>query len=220
MQYRKEPLVTGEYYHIFTRSIAKYTIFNNGADFARMIELLNLFHFTNLDYTYPAFKKLIRKTQDEILADIQNKGCKSVEIIAYCPMPTHLHLILKQLEDNGISNFMSRVLNSYSRYFNIKHERTGPLFEGRFKSVCIKDDIQLLHTTRYLHLNATSAGLVDKPEDWQFSSYGEYIGTSNRNICNLSVLPDFSPEKYKQFVNDQKSYQQSLQIIKNLMIDN
>lgn len=219
MQYRKEPLVSGECYHVFTRSIAKYTIFNNDEDFLRIVELLDLFQFDDFEYKYNAFKNLATKSQKIIIDDLHKGGHKSIEIIAYCPMPTHLHLILKQLEDNGISNYMGRTLNSYSRYFNIKHERTGPLFECRFKSVCIKDDIQLLHTTRYLHLNAVSAGLVDNPEDWKFSSYNEYIGLGSANICNTSILPDFLPEKYKKFTEDQKSYQRSLQIIKNILID-
>jgi putative transposase len=211
--------VAGECYHVFSRSIAKYVIFNNDHDYFRMIEMLNLFRYKDFYYKYPRFKQLVVASQTDILNDLHRSSKMMVEIIAYSLMPTHIHLILKQLEDDGISKYLGRLLNSYTRYFNIDHGRTGPLWEGRFKSVHIKTDEQLLHTTRYAHLNAVSAELVENPEDWHFSSYGEYIGLDNRRICNLDILPDFTPEKYKQFTNDQKSYQRSLQIIKNLLID-
>jgi len=219
MQYRKEPLATGECYHVFTRSIAKYIIFNNNHDFTRVIEILNLLRFPDFEYTYPRFKKLSEITQVEIVCGLQDEGRKSVEIIAYCIMPTHIHLVLKQLEDGGISKYMSRVLNGYSKYFNICHQRSGPLFEGRFKNIHIENDEQLLHLTRYIHLNPVSAGLIEKPENWQYSSYQEYLD-DNQQICDFNVLPDFSPKTYKQFVDDHKSYQRDLQIIKNLIIDN
>ncbi|MEI6040284.1 MAG: transposase [Candidatus Berkelbacteria bacterium] len=219
MQYRKDPLITGECYHVFTRSIAKYIIFNNDNDFTRIIETINLFHFSNFKSAYPSYKKLSFNTQNEILKNLQKENQKLVEIIAYCVMPTHIHLVLRQLEDNAISNFMSRILNGYSKYFNICHQRSGPLFEGRFKSVHIKDDEQLLHLTRYIHLNPVSAGLIDKPEDWQYSSYHEYLDDNVNKICDFNLILDFVPVKYEQFVNDQKSYQRELQIIKNLTID-
>lgn len=77
---------------------------------------------------------------------------KLVEIVAYCFMPTHVHLILKQLKENGISIVMNHVLNSYTRYFNTKHKRKGPLWEARFKSVLVESDEYLIHLTRYIHL--------------------------------------------------------------------
>ena len=76
-----------------------------------------------------------------------------VEIIAYCFMPTHIHLILRQLKKDGISIFMGKILNSYTRYFNLKNKRKGPLWESKFKNVEVVTDEQLLHLTRYIHLN-------------------------------------------------------------------
>lgn len=219
MQYRKESLTNNECYHVFSRSIAKFLIFNSVNDFTRMIELLDLFRFTDFQHQYFKFKELTPQHQKNIIDRLRASSPRLVEIISYCLMPTHIHLVLRQISDNGISKFMARTLNSYSRYFNIQHQRTGPLWEGRFKSVHIKKDEQLLHVTRYAHLNAVSAGLVQKPEDWVFSSYGEYIGIDDRELCDLNVLPDFSPAQYKKFTDDQKDYQRSLQTIKNLLID-
>ena len=78
---------------------------------------------------------------------------------------------------------MGDILNSYSRYFNTKQKRKGPLWEGRFENVLIKTDEQLLHLTRYIHLNPVTAYLVDQAKDWQASSYNEYLENSDFNEC-------------------------------------
>jgi len=136
-------------------------------------------------------------------------------------MPTHFHLILKQLKKGGISTFIGNVLNSYSRYFNTKHKRGGPLWEGKFKNVSVETDEQLLHLTRYIHLNPTSAGLVKKPEEWPYSSYLEYLGKIKKinRICSYEDLIDISPLSYKNFVESRILYQRELAKIKHLILE-
>ncbi|MCM8795996.1 MAG: transposase [Candidatus Omnitrophica bacterium] len=150
-----------------------------------------------------------------------NINDKRVEIIAYCIMPTHLHLILKQLKNNGISVFMGNILNSYSRYFNLKHKRKGPLWEGRFKNILVKNDEQLLHLTRYIHLNPVTASLVSNPEDWNASSYREYLQQVQavEKICKYDDILEIDPVSYKKFVEDRISYQRDLAKIKNLIFE-
>jgi len=220
-QYRKNPLVTNQYYHIFSRSIADFIIFNSSQEYERMLRLINLFRFQNFNYKFAEFNDLNLKTQKIIVEKLINTNNTLVEIAAFCFMPSHIHLILKQLVDMGIAKYISRVLNSYSRYFNVKHRRTGPLWASRFKSVLISNDTQLLHLTRYIHLNPTSAGLVNKPEDWKFSSYDEYINaiSNNYGICKFHNIIDKKPKDYRKFVEDRKSYQRELSIIKNALID-
>ena len=166
--------------------------------------------------------KLINKNYDsaEFNKYLQQKP-KRIEIIAYCLMPTHIHFILKQLKDNGISIFMNNLCNSYSRYFNTKHKRKGPLWEGRFKKILVESDEHLLHLTRYVHLNPVTAHLVNKPENWQFSSYFEYSSdiNENRRICNYGSLIDISFRQYKEFVENGISYQRELAKIKNLILE-
>jgi len=208
MQYRKEPLVSGSVYHVYSRSIAKYVIFNNAQDFNRLINILDLYRFNNFNFKYSRFLNLDKKLQAAIINEMKKSGQVDVQIIAYCLMPTHIHLILKQITDKGISNFMAKTLNCYTRYHNIK-----------FKSVLVKSDEQLLHLSRYIHLNPTSAGLVKKPQDWDFSSYQEYLGQSNLQLCSFDGLFDFTPKQYQEFVNDRKSYQKNLSIIRKIIIE-
>lgn len=221
MENRKQPLVAGQYYHIFSRSIAQFIVFNNDNDYTRMLNGLMLYRFLNFNYKYSRFRELDKNKQDDILNGLENKSPVLIKIVAYCIMPTHIHLILKQSTDSGISQYMSKILNSYSRYFNTKHQRVGPLWAGRFKSVLVDNDEQILHLTRYIHLNPASAGLVENPEDWKFSSYLEYINRDNKTkrICEFGDILDFTPENYKKFVEDRKSYQQQLSLIKNILID-
>ena len=146
---------------------------------------------------------------------------QTVQWIAYCFMPTHIHLVLKQIKKNGISDLMSDALNSYTRYFNINHKRKGPLWVGRFKNVHIESDEQLRHVTRYLHLNPTTANLAKKSEDWDYSSYLEYIAPRSvkRPLCKFDDLLDFKPASYRKFTEDQIDYQRQLAEIKHLTLE-
>ena len=121
--------------------------------------------------------------------------------------------------DEGISLYMKNLLNSYTRYFNTKTKRKGPLWQGRFKSVLIKTDEQLLHLTRYIHLNPTSEDLVEKPEDWPYSSYNEYLRNSEEPLCSFSKYLDIEPKTYKEFVESRKDYQKRLSEIKHLLLE-
>jgi putative transposase len=116
---------------------------------------------------------------------------------------------------------MNRVLNGYTRYFNAKHHRKGPLWTGRFKRVLVETDERLIHLTRYIHLNPVTAYLVDKPELWQFSSYREYLirEPMKEKVCEFKHLLEISPNEYKKFVDDQISYQRELAAIKDLILD-
>jgi len=219
---RKQTLVTGEVYHIFNKSIAEYKIFNNDPDFLRMINVICYYQREKPGLKFSDFIRSPEAKNNHLPPQGWEKGDKEklVEIIAYCVMPTHLHLAVKQLKENGISIFMGNILNSYAKYFNTKHERKGPLWEGKFQNILIETDEQLLHLTRYIHLNPTTAYLVDKPEDWLISSYREYLfSTDNRRICKYEDILDIEPRDYKKFVENRISYQRELAKIKHLLID-
>ena len=211
----REPIVTGEVYHVFNRSIAEFVIFNNDSEYSRMKDVIQ---FYQLEKHATKFSQASTKMLKSILVKSLDAE-KLVEIICYSPMPTHLHFVLKQLKDRGISKFMNNILNSYTRYFNIKHNRKGPLWEGRFKKVLVETDEQLLHLTRYIHLNPVTAYLVNNPIDWKWSSYGEYISDDKNGICKFDDILDMKPDSYKKFVEDRILYQRELAKIKGLLFD-
>jgi len=219
-QYRKEPLVTDQYYHVYSRSIAKFVIFNEDGEYDRFYQLLSAYRHVEFDYRYSQFLKNSKARQVEILNNIASRDNCLVGIVAYCLMPTHIHLLLKQTKDKGVAKFIARVLNGYTRYFNTKHQRIGPLWSGRFKSVRVDADEQLLHVTRYIHLNPTSANLVDTPQDWPYSSYKEYLGRAEMpQICRFKDVIDIGAKEYRSLVNDHQGYQRDLALVKRLIIE-
>ncbi|MBI3384739.1 transposase [Candidatus Gottesmanbacteria bacterium] len=136
-------------------------------------------------------------------------------------MPTHFHFTLQQTEDFGIYKFLHKISNSYAHYFNIKHETSGPLFEPNFEAVHVETDEQILHLSRYIHLNPVTAYLVDKPEDYSYSSYKHYIGLEKLDFVYPSIILDQfrSIKDYEKFVMARKDYQRDLAKIKHLIIE-
>jgi putative transposase len=179
--------------------------------------MIDLFNYYQIEKTisFSRYSELIKtRTENGQLLN----GTKLVGIIAYCLMPTHFHIILNELNENGLSLFIKNILNSYTRYFNIKHNRKGPLWESRSKKVSIESDEQLLHLTRYIHLNPVTSYLVKMPEDWPYSSYKEYIFKAliNKQICTYKNYLDIKPHIYAKFVEDGILYQREMAKVKQL----
>lgn len=135
-------------------------------------------------------------------------------------MPNHFHLLLRQNIDHGVSDLLRKVSNSYTKYFNIKYKRVGPLLQGQFKAVLIENDEQLIHLSRYIHLNPYVAGLVQIPEDYTWSSYKEFLDREGNLVDKKHVL-DFFPsiDGYKIFVNEHQGYAKELDRIKHLLLE-
>ncbi|MBN1622087.1 MAG: transposase [Endomicrobiales bacterium] len=218
MPYRKVPIITNEIYHVFNKSIAGFKIFNNAADFSRIIQLLQYYQNEKPPISFVKFNRSVKfRKKDSYQTALLPKENKLVDILAYCIMKTHIHLTLKQLRENGISKFIKHVLEGYTKYFNIKYNRKGPLWEGRFKNVLVGTDEQLIHLTRYIHLNPVTYHFVDKPDKWEYSSFNEYL--HGEKICKFKNILDIEPSKYKEFVNDRISYQRELAKIKKLLYE-
>jgi putative transposase len=220
MPYRKVPLVKQKIYHIFSKSIANFKIFNSEWDFDRMLQTISYYTLEKTPCKFSLFLKHKEKSKEIDFSQFSYSQ-KIVRILAYCLMPTHIHLLLMQLKDDGISRFVNLILKSYTKYFNTKYNRKGPLWEARFKNVLINTSEQFLHLTRYIHLNPTSAFLVNKPEDWEFSSYREYIGLikERERIDEFSDYWNTDITSYKKFVEERIDYQRELERIKNLVLE-
>ena len=168
------------------------------------------------------FFQLSADERNELLQSLNNLNLLSVEIIAYCIMPTHFHIVVKQLLDSGIETFMSRISNSYSHYYNTKHTRHGSLFSSRYRSVMIITDEQLVHTVRYVHLNPITSYVVkdfDELLEYKYSSLPEYLNLSKSNDCTKKEVLDHFKNiaNYKKHLFDQVDYQRSLENIKHIV---
>lgn len=224
MPRRLLPLITYNYYHCFNRGVNKQQIFLNKRDYTRALDTLRFYIFRDPPIKYS--KLFFLNTEDRIvlLDNLRKNNQKLVNIICFAFMPNHFHFLIEQISDNGISKFMSNFQNSYSRYFNVKHERVGPLFQGQFKAVRIEDTEQLLHVSRYIHLNPYTSGITKDKDDLEkyiWSSYSEYSGVALSSLCDKEViLSQFSHSySYREFVSDNADYQKKLGEIKHLMFE-
>lgn len=221
---RKIPLVTNQIYHVLNRGIASKPVFLAKKDYQRTLKIIWYYQNQNPPLSYSHFLRLPVKQKSEILERLKNKEKFLVEIIAFSLLPNHFHFLLKQTQENGVSIFMSNLTNSYTRYFNTKNKRTGPLFQGKFKAIMVETDEQLLHLSRYIHLNPYTSYVVKTfkdLEDYPYSSLPEYLGRSRANFFQKEiVLNQFkNVNSYKRFVFDQAEYQRKLEQIKHLAME-
>jgi putative transposase len=167
--------IAGQYYHILNRGNGKQKIFH-------------------AEKHYQFFMKRL----------LANLHAHKPVLIAYCLMPNHFHLFVRETKDNSIGKMMHALQTSYAKALNKDLHKTGHLFQDTFKRIHVETNPQLLHLSRYIHMNPVRAGLVIQPEDWEYSSYRDYIGhNNNRFVDPAIILSQFhNPDQYRDFVND------------------
>lgn len=213
MPRRSIPLVSGEFYHLFNRGVEKRDIFLQSWDYKRFTRTLYYYQFLG---PKPSFSKFV-KSELSLFKPLPSN--KIIDTICYCLMPNHFHILARQLRENGVSNFMSQLQNSFTKYFNIKYIRVGALFQGAFKAVRVENDEQLIHLSRYIHLNPIVSGLANDLEDYTWSSYPEYMGQST--LCTSEEILNFfsSKEEYRKFVEAQVNYGTTLETLKHQLFE-
>lgn len=192
--------VEGGYYHIYNRGVEKRDIFVDGDDYRAFLFLLKF---------YLSPKDLLNKLpkRSDLKTGYYNKKNLHgmIELLAYCLMPNHFHLLVKQKMRSGISNLIQCLNTSYVIYFNKKYERVGTLFTGRFKAALIESDPYLLHLSRYIHLNPSGIGKDFK--SWGFSSYQDYLGRRKTEWVNSQAILDYFASARRRDFKDYSSYQ-------------
>lgn len=207
----------GEFYHIYNRGTEKRNIFMSDIDRDRFLALLYLANQSD-----PIDLKLQGSTLLEMTE--RRTGDPLIEIVAYCLMPNHFHLLIRELEEGGISKFMQKLTTGYTMYFNKRHERNGSLFQGRFKATHVADDRYLRYIISYIHLNPVKlidpkwkeAGIASQEHAEQYlesytpSSYLDYLGRERpeRRILAREALPEYfsSDADFKTFVTEWLTY--------------
>ena len=189
--------VPNSYYHVYARGASRLDILHEDADYLYFLSL------------FARYLSNGEKRDTEGRAYAHLKG--HLELLTYCLMPNHFHLLFYQQDEGSISTLMRGVMTSYSRYFNKKYDRSGPLFETRYKSSRISSDEYLMHISRYIHLNHSDW------RAWPYSSYPLYLrsGAIPEWIATNKILELFSTrEKYLEFVEDYEDNQRMRNVIK------
>ena len=185
---RKTPLVNGEYYHVYNRGVDRRIIFEDRFDTERFFQSMILFNC--IEPIGSIFEQSFNKRNSNKLGGSTAKNEKLVEIVSFCLLPNHFHLILKQCVEGGISEFMKR-LGGYTWYFNNKYDRSGSLFEGRFKSIHINSNEYLLHVSAYVNLNDKVHKFGGSTSKLVRSSWGEYVHNTKKpaeNMCSTDIV--------------------------------
>lgn len=209
------PFISGSFYHIYNRGVEKRKIFMDKWDHLRFLETLDFYRKSPVPMKLSDFRRGVIK-----LKKIENQT-ELVRIYCYCLMPNHFHLLIQQLSDSGISEFLRRVADSYTRYFNTKYERVGSLFQGVFKAKLVETDEYLLQVSKYIHRNSFPL------DEWEgrvypYSSYPYYLSGEQHLFCDIDfILSYFSKTNpnltYQSFVEEAEVDDPALF---NLFIDN
>jgi len=189
-----------QYYHVYNRGVEKREVFVEESDYIRFLDGMR--EFNQVELTDGLFK-LWRREGEPGSALRDRARLPLVEIISFCLNPNHFHIQLKQVADDGISRFMHKLGTGYTNYFNLKNKRCGPLFQGRFKAKYLSSEESLFWLSVYIHGNPEIHGYTNKAEDYEWSSYRDYLGLRDKELitCNRDiVMKQINKEDYKQSV--------------------
>ena len=171
MKTRNNEIGVDEYYHLFNRGVEKQIIFLDDRDYARFLFLIIYFqspvNFYNLTRPITSFvrRRTFNINEEKVVKVIKTR---IVKLNAFCLMPNHFHLLIQEVEDNGIAKYMHRILTAYAKYFNTKYHHNGHVFQGAYKFKHILNNDQFLYLSAYIHKNPKAYG------DYPWSSYLSY----------------------------------------------
>lgn len=204
---RKQKATVGEYYHLYNRGINKQIIFHDRGDYVRFLFLLIYFQsperFLNISkfvifYLQKSFFKINSDSLEKIIRS------RFVELVVFCIMPNHFHLIIKELKLDGVPSYMHRVLGGYSKYYNQKYKKSGHLFQNAYQMVHVENNTQLLYLSAYIHRNPRKLNdWKGKESLYEWSSYQDYVNISRFGLLLVQtiILDQFeSKEKYRHFL--------------------
>ena len=220
-------IVVMEIYHVLNRGVEKRQIFMDKQDYLRFIH--DLYELNNQDRVETTYLNFRDYGDSGKVAKVINKKPRKplVDLMAFCLMPNHYHILLIPRVENGVPRFMQKVNMGYSKYFNQKYERTGTLFQGRYKGILITDNTHFLHLPFYTHLNpldlsypewrenkiSDPRGALEFLKSYRWSSHLDYLGIKNFP----SVL---SMKHLREVLGDSKDYSKLVEnYLKNIQID-
>lgn len=194
------------YYHVYNRGVAKQDIFRDQDDYA---VFLNLFkrHLSDEPFTDQYGRSAVKLNND-------------IELLSFCLLPNHFHLLVYNISDMGLPDLMRRTMTAYSMYFNKRYKRVGSLFQDTYKASLIIDEAYLLHISRYIHLNPQD--INEDFEKYPYSSYQYFLGKMSATWLHPQKIMDMhenNPQKYREFVKDYEAFRKDLQLIKSQLAD-
>jgi len=217
MPKRLEYFCKGRFYHIFNKTIDHKAIFLQQEMYLLFKKILGYYQFESISEKFSESKRRKTKKPEKLFLTKQDNN-RIFSCLAYCFMPNHFHLLLRQNGDIALNKVLHRVFISFTRTYNLLKKRQGPLFLPQFKVVEINSQEQLLHVSRYIHLNPYSSAIIDLKTIpvCPLTSMPVYQRFWN-DFCEPDIILanfDNNPKKYLDFVLDNAEYQRKLEISK------
>lgn len=194
----------GAYYHVYNRGVEKRVIFQDDQDYKTFLSYLK-FYLTTPELQGDSLKLVFPSRK------LKNYGGE-IELLAYCLMPNHFHLLIHQNSETSINHFMRSLATKYVRYFNTKYKRVGHLFQDTYKAVKVEAENQWLHLSKYIHRNPLDLSnfkdFKESPRslsDYSYSSYQNYLGLIHQTwVDPRPILSNFGQSKssYQNFVEE------------------
>ncbi len=182
----RKPIEVGEWYHCYNRGVDKRRVFQNSRDYERMLGLMFLAKHSLPVRLFSIEDALFARAMESKTS--KKVGAPIVEIGAYALMPNHIHFVMREIVEGGISLFMQKVFTGYTMYFNVKSNRSGALFSGTFKSIHVVDDRYMKHLISYVHMNP---GELFQP-GWKTSGCDVSKMEKDLRTYRYSSLQDFA----------------------------
>lgn len=186
--------VPDTYYHAYNRGVSKQVIYHDEEDYAVFLNLLK------------------RYLDEQPHTDIKGREYEwlrgQVELLAFCLMPNHFHMLFYLQEPDAVTRLMQSVTGAYTIYYNKKYDRVGPLFQSRFKAARILNESYLMHISRYIHMNP------DNYKSWSYSSLEDYLGNRHTGWLQHQRITEIFKEQridYRVFLSDYEDYKAVLE---------
>ena len=208
---RKKQLANNEYYHIYNRGVDKRQVFSNEKDFSRFLVSMNLLNdkADGAMIKWRDYRKYVKNARmDDFLKLNFRRREYLVDIVSYCLMSNHYHMVLKQRVEKGIEKFLQKLGTSYTKYFNERNKRNGALFQGRFKSSHIKSEGSLSRFSIYVSCNS-EVHKICPAKNYPWCSFPHHIGKSKddlvkdddfrREFINSDELEEYAKENIADF---------------------
>lgn len=219
--------VEDSYYHLYNRGVEKRTIFQDDQDYGVFLSYLKAYLLDRDEkglHAILADPEVSPQEKDKIRKLLRlNNFADEITLVAYCLMPNHFHLFVKQRGAKSIHAFMQSFTTRYTMYFNRKYKRVGSLFQAVYKAVRVSTDEQLLYLSKYIHKQALHSKFLVNGLNEQPSSYAEYLNMRNTAwVHPEDVLNFFSKNRvhedlsYEAFVEENDEHDSYL--LKNVSI--
>jgi putative transposase len=209
MPSKREKLAIGEYSHIYNRGTDKRAIFNKEEDIERFIESMYIFNTIK-----PTLSLIRKKDYNDYSVGVGPLQEPLVEIVAYSLLPNHFHILVKQIIDGGMSEFMKRLQGGYTSYFNEENKRSGALFQGKYKYKHVDTDEYFRNIFCYVTFNSTVHNFSKDKNHLIASSFGEYISRTSYLIAKSQM--DFIFDIFSNTNKIQKFAKDTISVIRKL----